>query len=183
MFRIYVRRFYYPLSINTKTELEQEVKPFPTPPLLCELQEFWRSVKENGYVPFEIVLCAYTKKHRLRYQIDLVRGKLLKDFREGHLPAEKRDDRTPKQLLYLDKILSSHDLTEIHRRVLELSFEMEFIDPGILSHTMKMNQNIAKNNLIGLAKKELLTVKSKGGSEVYIANIDEIVKRKGEGFK
>ncbi|HEV2519569.1 MAG TPA: hypothetical protein VGX00_02965 [Thermoplasmata archaeon] len=93
------------------------------PGRLPTLARFCRAVREGGYVPFGIALEVYSSLERLRYEFDLVGGRLLADPRAGHLSPLGRLRRSARAAWNFDRVLSGANLPAESARVLEVIWE------------------------------------------------------------
>jgi len=178
MFRTSVTRYYYPDTIEARTKREPDVPP-PHPPILASFKEHWEFVKENGMIPLELRICAYTPKERFVYRLDLVKGRQIMDFREGLVPYGSMVKHSPLHLLYLDRALSSNKLPELQKKVLEIAFESKGTDPGQIANIFEINATMASNHLAGLARRKLLKPKGTPPAAFYVADLEGIAQSKG----
>ncbi|MDG6221032.1 MAG: hypothetical protein QCI38_06240, partial [Candidatus Thermoplasmatota archaeon] len=139
---------------------------------------WWEAVRQKGFIPFDITVCAYTQKNRYSFSIDLVNNVLYRDFRYG-LFTRKREPRSPLDFLYLDNVLSSNTLKELQRRTLIYIFEVSGVTSQEVAHGFKITETMAQNNLYGLVKKGLLASEGSGSAEKYRIDLERLRENKG----
>jgi hypothetical protein len=93
------------------------------PGRLPTFAQFARALREGGYVPFEIALELYAPHERLRYELDLVDGRLLVDPRAGRWPVASRPRRPSRAAWNFDQAVSSANLPPRSARILEAIWE------------------------------------------------------------
>ncbi len=178
MFRIGITHWFYPESITTVSKKTVEDERYPPP--LMNIQEFWQHVRSTGVIPFQIRLCAYTKSTRVAFNIDLLRNRQLRDFRDGKVGVGSFVARAPIHLLYLDRALSSPHIPDLQKRVLEVVFESKGMGAGDIAHIFDIPEKMARNHLEGLVKKGLLKAEGKPPAQFFVADLENIEKTKGE---
>jgi hypothetical protein len=170
MFRSYLSYFYSPESIKTHSEKIDE-KPLVPPKTLCSLHELWEDVRSKGIVPFQMAICAYTQQRRYQYQLDLVDNGLIRDFRDGKIPIANRIFRQPMEYNYLDKILSSQELPDMTKKVLEIFFELEDGDAADIEIGLGITEKMARNNIKALEKRGMVDTIGKPPRARYVINL------------
>jgi len=178
MLMVYTTKWFIPESIKTVTERPADQAP-PKPPKILPLHQWWRSVRRIGFVPFEIVVCAYTQKKRFMYTLDLVNNVALRDFRQG-LFSRKRVERSVLDFMYLDTAFSTNMLKEIQKRAMMYVFEVENSTAQEVAFGFKVTDKMARNHLYGLVKKDLVKMTGEPPGELYNADLDKLRENKGE---
>ncbi|UCG70809.1 MAG: hypothetical protein JSV09_07380 [Thermoplasmata archaeon] len=179
MFRCYLSHFYSPESIKAYTKKHDE-KPLRPPRELCTPFELWEDIRKKGIVPFQITLCAYTKNKRYVYQLNVIDNALLKDFRDGKIPIANRIFREPLDYYHLDKMLSTQELPDLAKKVLEVFFDLDEANISDIEIGLGITEKMAQNNIEALVKRDLLETIGKPPKAKYRINLENIKKITGE---
>ena len=180
MIFMYTSKWFFPERIEDVAERPLDILP-PRPKGLVSVFDWWVDVQSQGYIPFEIVVCAYTRSRRFMYVLDLVNNVLYRDFRMGAV-SRKRVSREPLDFLYLDKVLAENVIHGIQKKALMYSFELDSVSPSEIAFGFHITETMAKNHLDGLARRGLLNVRGEGSSATYSVDLGNLRKTKGEVF-
>ena len=175
---LYTTKWFYPETVKTATERPQDI-PAPKPSGLISFFDWWDDIRTRGFVPFEIVVCAYTKTKRFMYTMDLVKNLVLMDYRQGAF-SRKRVERTPIDFLYLDKVLASNDLKDIQKKVLMYAFEVEAVAASEIAFGFHITETMARNHLMGLVDKGVLKKRGEGSTATFFVNLELLHETRGE---
>lgn len=175
MFMSYLTCFYSPESIKAYTKKVDE-KPLIPPKALCTPSELWEDIRKKGIVPFQMTLCAYTKKRRYQYQLDVLDNYLLKDFRDGKIPIANRIFRLPLDYLHLDKLLSLQELPDLAKKVLQVFFELKEANVADIEIGLGITEKMAKDNINALFKRGLVDALGKPPKAQYVINLENVKK-------
>ncbi len=174
MFRCYPSQFYSPESIKTQSNKYDE-RPLVPPRPLCTPIEFWEDVRFKGIVPFQMNLCAYSKKRRYLYLLDLVNNSLLMDFRNGKIPIKNRTYRDPMDYYRLDHFLSTQELPHLTKNVLTTLFEVEDANAADIEIGLGITEKMAQDNVKALARRDIIKAKGKKSPKArYVINLETL---------
>jgi hypothetical protein len=173
MFSSYLAHFYSPESIKAHTKKIDE-KPLIPPRWLGTPFELWEDIRRKGIVPFQMALCAYSKKRRYLYQLDVINNSLLMDFRNGKIPIANRVFRNTFDYYYLDHFLSMQELPTLAKKVLQVIFELEDANVADIEIGLGITEKMAKNNISALAKRGLIDALGKSPKAKYVINLGRI---------
>ncbi len=173
MFRSYLSYFYSPESIKAYNKKHDDMPLVPPRPL-CSPFELWKDIRRKGIVPFQMTLCAYTKKMRYLYQLDLLSNVQLKDFRDGEIPIAGRIFRDPMDYYHLDNLLSLQELPDLTKKVLQVFFESEMANVADIEIGMGITEQMAQNNISVLVKRGLVDTIGKPPKANYEINLENI---------
>jgi hypothetical protein len=177
MIRVFPVDVYVPRSIATMSKYVQEDPPRPIVPDLWTIEYAWMKMKELGALPITARICAYTKEERFAYDIDVINGKLIRDFRAERMPVTRKKSRDPEDYFYFDRIYASEDMPSLTRNIFEAIFESEGMTAADISHIFKITVDMANNNLRALLKRGLLDKEGQPPYETYLVT-SEILKKK-----
>lgn len=177
MIRAFPVDVYVPRSIATMSKYVQEDPPRPIVPDLWTLEYAWIKMKELGALPITARVCVYTKEERFSYDIDIIKSKLMRDFRAERMPATRKVPRSPEDYFYFDRIYASEDLPSLTRNTFEAIFESDGLTAGDISHFFNITVDMANNNIRALLKRGLLDKEGQPPYETYKVT-SELLKRK-----
>ncbi|MFO7619136.1 MAG: hypothetical protein R6W91_05720 [Thermoplasmata archaeon] len=177
MIRGFPTWLYYPQSIKTKSRdpLAAPVRPYI--PKLVMLEKFWGHVRENGMVPFELRVCAYTKSARYTYDIDLINNAMLKDFRGGQAPLRNLAQRGIVDYLNFDMVLASTDMKDMVKRAFINLFEMEYATAFDIAHSMHITNQMAANALNAIVSRGFAIKEGTSPRELYSINSQALAEK------
>ncbi|UCE74134.1 MAG: hypothetical protein JSV56_00135 [Methanomassiliicoccales archaeon] len=178
MFESYLAHFYSPESIKSQADKVDE-KPLIPPRPLCAPYELWEDIRSKGIVPFHLVLCAYSKERRYLYHLDLLNNLLLMDFRNGKIPIANRVIRDTLDYYHLDHFLSTQELPDLAKKVLQVFFELENGDAADIEIGLGITEKMARDNINALAKRGLIDTIGKPPKARYMMNMGNIRKLGG----
>ena len=181
MVRVFPVNFYVPRSIATMSKYVMEEPPRPLVPDLWTIESAWGKMRGLGAVPMTIRICVYTQEERFSYDIDVIRGKLLRDFRAEKIPVTRRSVRSPEEYFYFDRIYASEEMPDLTRNIFEAIFESEGMNGSDISHFFKITSDMARNNLKALSNRGLLDSKGQPPFETYMVT-GEILKKKADSL-
>ena len=173
MFNGYLAHFYSPESIKAHTKKVDE-KPLIPPRRLGTIFELWKDIRKKGIVPFQMALCAYSKKRRYLYQLDVLNNSLLMDFRNGKIPIANRVFRDTFDYYHLDHFLSTQELPSLAKKVLQVLFELEDANISDIEIGLGITEKMARNNVTALAKRDLIEAIGKPPKAKYVINLGRI---------
>jgi len=179
MFRCFFRYYFVPQSIKTHSNRAED-DPVEGPYLLDTLQRQWRGIRERGIVPFELRLCAYTQDSRYVVRLNILENKQVRDFRASCISIHNHEERSPREMLYLDKLLSNYRIPDHQKDVLEAIYQTGGMTPGDLSVAFGMTDTLASLHMEGLLKKRLVTMEGKPPHATFRPDLDFISEIKGE---
>ncbi len=177
MIRVFPVDVYVPRSIATMSKYVQEDPPRPIVPDLWTMEYAWKKMKGLGALPMVVRICVYTKEDRFSYDIDIIKGKLIRDFRAERMPVTRKKSRTPEEYFYFDRIYASEDMPSLTRNIFEAIFESEGMTASDISHFFRITPDMAKNNIRALLSRGLLESEGQPPNETYKVSI-EVLKRK-----
>jgi hypothetical protein len=173
MFSCYLSHFYSPESIKSQTEKVDE-KPLIPPRPLCTPLELWEDIRKKGIVPFQMTLCCYSKEKRYIYQLDVLNNQYLMDFRNGKIPIANRKYRDTLAYYHLDHFLSTMELPDLAKKVLQVIFELEEVVVADIEIGLGITERMASNNVNALAKRGLLKTIGKPPRAKYRADLENM---------
>jgi hypothetical protein len=173
MFSSYLAHFYSPESIKSQANKVDE-KPLIPPRPLCTPYELWKDIKDKGIVPFQMTLCAYSKEKRYVYQLDVLNNALLMDFRNGKIPIANRIPRHTIDFYHLDHFLSTMELPNLAKKVLQVIFELEEVMVADIEIGLGITEKMAMNNVNALAKRGLITPLGKPPKAKYVVDLKQM---------
>jgi hypothetical protein len=179
MFSSYLSYFYSPESIKSQSNKVDE-KPLIPPRPLCTLHELWHDIRKKGIVPFQLTLCAYSKVKRYVYQLDVLNNKLIIDFRNGKIPIANRKFRETIDYYHLDHFLSTMELPDLAKKVLQVIFELEEVMVADIEIGLGLTEKMAMDNVNALAKRGIIEPLGKPPKAKYIVNLDNMKTIAGE---
>ena len=177
MIRVFPVDVYVPRSIATMSKYVQEDPPRPIVPDLWTMEYAWMKMKELGALPLTVRVCVYTKEERFSYDIDIIKGKLIRDFRAERMPVTRKAVRDPEDYFYFDRIYASEDLPPLTRNIFEAIFESDGFTAADISHFFNITMDMANNNIRALLKRGLLDTEGQPPYETYKVTT-ELLKRK-----
>lgn len=167
MIRVFPVDFFVPRSIATISKYLGEEPPDVLVPQLWTMESMLQNIKEVGALPVTVRICAYTKEERFTYDIDLLRNRLIRDFRAGKMQPTQRIKRSPEEYFYFDRIYATLKMGHLPKAVFEAVFESDGLSAGDISHFFKISTEMAVNNLKALQKRGLVDVEGKAPFEIY----------------
>ncbi len=171
MYSIFITRGYEPRTIKEASETVRS----PNALLVSRhhtITTFWDTVRSGKVIPFEIRICIYTRETRRIYDIDLLRNRLISDFRNGKV-ASKNVVKPPALVcMYFDRIWAALDIPQLNKKVFTLLFHSEGVTPAEVGHVLGIPLSMAKNHLKSLEHRNLAKVSGKT-SELYKPNLSE----------
>jgi hypothetical protein len=173
MFSSYLCHFYSPESIKSQTNKVDE-KPLIPPRPLCTPLELWQDIRDKGIVPFQLTLCAYSKENRFVYQLDVLENAFLMDFRNGKIPIANRIPRNTLDFYHLDHFLSTMELPDLAKKVLQVIFELEEVVVADIEIGLGITEKMAVNNVNALAKRGLITPLGKPPKAKYVVDLRQM---------
>ena len=173
MFSSYLAHFYSPESIKSQTN-KLDDKPIIPPRPLCTPLELWQDIRDKGIVPFQMTLCCYSKQRRFVYQLDVLDNNLLMDFRNGKIPIANRTPRNSLEYYHLDHYLSTMELPDLAKKVLQVIFELEEVVVSDIEIGLGITEKMALNNVSALAKRGLLQTLGKPPKAKYIVDLAQM---------
>jgi len=182
MVRVFPVNFYVPRSIATMSRYVMEDPPRPLVPDLWTMESAWVKMRSLGAVPMTIRICVYTQEERFSYDIDIIRGKLLRDFRAERIPATRRVVRNPEEYFYFDRVYAMEEMPALTKNIFEAIFESEGMNASDVSHFFRITTDMAANNLKALSNRGLLDSKGQPPFETYMVT-EEILKKKTESLR
>ena len=170
MVRAFLTKFFYPISINTKSSYHQaEEIPRQYDPKLKKVKDLWEDIR-SGVIPFEIRFSMYTKDDRYSLVMDPFEDRLkphpLKD-----ITLIQNKDRNALEYLKFDILIANIDLPPLTKNILELLFEADEMRLFDIAHSFKLDRNVAENNLKSLESKGLI---EKSKRVHYNINMDKV---------
>ncbi len=177
MIRVFPVNFYIPRSIATMSKYVMEDPPRALIPDLWTMESAWEKMRILGAVPMTIRVCAYTQEERFSYDIDIIRGKLLRDFRAGKIPVTRKKVREPEEYFYFDRVYASEEMPDLTRNIFEAIFESDGMNASDLSHFFKITTDMAINNLKALSNRGLLDSKGQPPFETYMVTKELLEER------
>ncbi len=167
MIRAFPVEFYVPRSIATMSRYVQEDPPRPLVPRLLPMEKTWDAMRKVGTLPLIARICAYTHEERFSYDLDVIEGALLRDFRAEHMPVTRKKKRSPEEYFYFDKIYASTDLPLLPKQIFEAVFESDGLTASDISHFFKITMDMALNNLRALVSRGLVESEGRPPFETY----------------
>ncbi len=140
---------------------------------LLTLPEVAELVRTTGIVPLSTTLLVYRSDDRLRYDLDLVSGHLLRDRRAGRLALSRRVRRPPRLAYALDSLVARGELSPITARALEVLSETHGISPLELGQVVGGVRELAASALDALAARGLATLDRRTG--IYRPRFDPVL--------
>jgi hypothetical protein len=174
--RAHFTKFFVPESIKSHTRRSQSGEELVYASGLLTPEEMWRKVRTGSAIPLQVRFCAYTHTTRYAYEIDLPRGKLVRDFRGGVLQVTGKHIRTAQECYAFDKLLASISLPENVRKAFVTVFERTDTTVFDIAHALGMLDASARNTLYALVSRKFVKVSGGQPRETYEANIDEITR-------
>ena len=175
MFRLFVSKHFHPQSLKSELAIVEEntnVVPYG----LVRIEQLWSSIRDDGTVPIMLRLCAYTQDNRYAYNIDLLRGRLLRDIREDKIPQVNRVERKGLLFFHLDKILTIKEIPDLSKKILEITFESKDIDLRDLADVLHVTEKTVKQFMNVLVNRGYIVVDGKPPNERFMANLEEMGK-------
>ncbi len=173
MFSCYLSQFYSPESIKSQTDKVDE-KPLIPPRPLCTPRELWEDIRNKGIVPFQMTMCCYSKEKRYVYQLDILNNTQLMDFRNGKIPIANRKYRDTLAYYHLDHFLSTMELPDLAKKVLQVVFELEEVVVADIEIGLGITEKMAANNVNALAKRGLLKTIGTPPKAKYSADLESL---------
>ncbi len=121
-------------------------------------------------LPFGVALLFYVAEERLRFEVDVVHGELLRDPRAGRLAAGRRVRRTARLGWGLDRTLGRGTLSLLATRCLEVLFESNGLTSVDLAHIFGGGRELVESALQALVQQRLATFDGRTG--VYRARLE-----------
>ncbi len=180
MFRCYLSYFYSPESIKSQSNKFDE-KPLVPPRPLCSPLERWKDIRNKGIVPFQMTLCAYTHKRRFIYQLDILDNAQLMDFRDGKIPIANRTFRHSMDYYHLDNLLSTQELPDLAKKVLQVFFELEDAIAADIEIGLGITEKMARDHIRALVTRGLIEAIGKPPKAKYVIDLENIRKLADEG--
>ena len=171
MLRAFMEHFFVAESIKTASRTLGEEKERSYIPQLRTVDELWQDIR-SGVIPFQIVVCLYTKEERYAFSLDLVDGTLLKDFRAGKVSPRTLVKRRAIDSLLFDEVFASVDLPPLPRKLMRLAFESKSISVPEVSHIFGVSAQMAENNLKALESRGIISMVGKPPSQVFEIDMD-----------
>jgi hypothetical protein len=132
--RILLRERYAPRSEMQDGEASRGALATGPETGLGTLSQATTWVRTTGVVPFAAALLLYLSEERVRYELDLVGERLLADPRAGHLPVDRRVQRSSRASYGLDVRVARGELPVMSARTLEVLFETHGLTALDLAH-------------------------------------------------
>ena len=167
MIRAFPVDFYVPRSIATMSRYVREDPPRPLVPRLLPMEKAWVEMREVGALPLTVRICAYTHEERFSYDLDLIEGVLMRDFRAERMPVTRKKRRSPEEYFYFDNIYASTDLPILPKQIFEAIFESDGLTASDISHFFKITMDMALNNLRALVSRGLVESEGRPPFETY----------------
>lgn len=177
MVRAFPVNFYVPRSIATMSQYVMEDPPRPLVPDIWTMESAWSKMRALGAVPMTIRICVYTKEERFSYDIDVIRGKLLRDFRAGKIPVTRKKVREPEEYFYFDRVYASEEMPPLTRNIFEAIFESDGMNVSDISHFFKITTDMGNNNLKALSRRGLLDSRGQPPFETYMVTKELLEER------
>ncbi len=142
---------------------------------LLTLPEVAELVRTAGVVPLSATLLVYRSDDRVRFDLDLVSGSLLRDRRAGRLALSRRVRRPPRLAYALDGLVARGELSAYNARALEVLSETHGLSPLELGQVLGSVREFAASALDALAARGLASLDRRTG--VYRPRFDPILPR------
>jgi hypothetical protein len=155
--RVLLREHYVPRG---RADVEHASAGASTDELAMQLDPVRKAVefaRKHGVLPFAIALLLYLSDERVRYELDLLDGVLLRDPRAGRLPIARRVHRSSQVSHAVDEYLAHGELPISSARALELLVETHGLSALELSHIVGGVREFGGSALQGLTARGLAT--------------------------
>jgi hypothetical protein len=133
--------------------------------------------RAQGLLPFGVALLLYLPEERFRYELDLVRSKLLPDPRAGRLAVAKRVRRTSRIAWGIDHAVARGDLSLLAGRCLEVLAESPGLTSVELAHVFGGVRELVDSALQGLEARRLVVFDRR--TLVYLPRLEAFVPTSG----
>ncbi len=183
MIRVFPVDIYVPRSIATMSKYVQEDPPRPIVPDVWTVETAWSRMKSLGALPLTVRVCVYTQEERFSYDIDVIRGKLIRDFRAERMPVTRKVVRSPEDYFYFDRIYASEEMSQLTRNIFEAIFESDGLTAADISHFFRITLDMASNNIRALLKRGLLDKEGQPPYETYKVTTELLKKNAGRKGK
>lgn len=135
--------------------------------------------RTHGVLPFSVALLLYLSDERVRYELDLLDGVVLRDPRAGRLPVERRVHRSARVSHAVDSFLARGELPISTARALELLVETHGVTALELGHILGGVREAGASALQGLTARGLATFDKR--TAVYRPRFDTFLTSAGTG--
>jgi hypothetical protein len=126
--------------------------------------------RQQGLLPFSVALLLYLPEERFRYELDLVRSRLLPDPRAGRLPVGRRVRRTSRLSWGVDRAIARGDVSLLAGRCLEVLVESSGLTSVELAHVFGGVRELVDSALQGLIDRRLVIFDRRTG--IYRARLE-----------
>jgi hypothetical protein len=172
--RVLLREHYAPpVDVRTPKALRAAVRALATPQRAVEY------ARQTGVAPFSIVLLVYFSEERIRYELDVLEDRLLRDIRAGRFPIGRRVRRPPRVSFGVDSYIARGGLPVVSSRVLEAVTETHGTSAVELAPVFDGARELVQTTLHGLAARRLLSFDRRTGTfrprlETFLPDADRV---------
>jgi hypothetical protein len=96
------------------------------------------------------------------------------DFRNGKIPIANRKYRETIDYYHLDHFLSTMELPDLAKKVLQVIFELEEVMVADIEIGLGITEKMAADNVNALAKRGIIEPLGKPPKAKYIVNLDNM---------
>jgi hypothetical protein len=156
--RVLLREHYTPLAEGKGPKaLRAAARSIATP------QQAVEYARQTGVAPFSIVLLLYFSEERIRYELDVLEDRLLRDIRAGRFPVGRRVRRPPRVSYGVDSYVARGTLPVVSSRVLEVLTETHGTSAVELAPVFGGARELVQTTLHGLAARRLASLDRRTG--------------------
>lgn len=119
--------------------------------------------RQTGVAPFSIVLLLYFSEERIRYELDVLEDRLLRDIRAARFPIGRRVRRPPRVAYGVDSYIARGSLPVVSSRVLEVLTETHGTSAVELAPVFGGARELVQTTLHGLAARRLASFDRRTG--------------------
>ena len=158
MVRVLLREHYAPPTEGKGPKaLRAATRALATPQRAVEY------ARHTGVAPFSIVLLLYFSEERIRYELDVLEDRLLRDIRAGRFPLCRRVRRPPRVAYGVDSYIARGALPVVSSRVLEVLTETHGTSAVELAPVFGGARELVQTTLHGLAARKLASFDRRTG--------------------
>ena len=161
--RVLLRENYVPRSLSDEGRAAHGEGLALQQRKLGTIAEAFRFARANLVVPFQVAILLYQKESRVRYEFDLVDGRLLTDLRMGRLPINRRVRRSSRLAWNLDSYIARSHLSLLATRVLESLFETKGLTGVEVSHLFGGIRELVDSALQTLMSRDVVVLDRRTG--------------------
>ncbi|MCI4325161.1 MAG: hypothetical protein L3K00_04675 [Thermoplasmata archaeon] len=156
--RVLLREHYAPpVEGRAPKALRAATRALATPQRAVEY------ARQTGVAPFSIVLLLYFSEERIRYELDVLEDRLLRDIRAGRFPLSRRVRRPPRVSYGVDSYIARGGLPVVSSRVLEVVTETHGTSAVELAPVFGGARELVQTTLHGLAARRLASFDRRTG--------------------